>query len=59
MVQVSSKLDAIAYVFALLLLEGRSAETITKWGLRGFLLLVHTCLHPGVPATKCRAQIVV
>jgi hypothetical protein len=34
-------------------------ETITKWGLRSFLLLVQTCLHPGVPATKDRAQIVV
>jgi hypothetical protein len=35
------------------------SETITKWGLGGFLLLVHTCLHPGVPSTKCRSQIVV
>jgi hypothetical protein len=34
-------------------------ETITKWGLRGFLFLVSTPLHPWVPATKCRAQIIV
>jgi hypothetical protein len=34
-------------------------ETITKWGLRSFPVLVQTCLHPGVPATKCRAQIIV
>lgn len=34
-------------------------ETITKWGLRRFLVLVQTCLHPGVPATKCCAQIIV
>jgi hypothetical protein len=36
-----------------------AGEIITKWGLRGFLLLMHTCLHSGVPATKCRAQFVV
>jgi hypothetical protein len=29
----------------------RDLETITKWGLGGFLLVVHTCLHPGIPAT--------
>jgi hypothetical protein len=27
-------------------------ETIIKWGLRGFLLLVYILLHPRVPATK-------
>jgi hypothetical protein len=36
-----------------------AAETITKWGLCGFLLLTHARLHPRIPATKCRAQIVV
>src|SRR5919106_4955009 len=35
------------------------AETITKWGLRGFLLPVSIPLHARVPATKCRAQIAV
>jgi hypothetical protein len=34
-------------------------ETITKWGLGGFLLLVYIPLHPREPATKCRAQITV
>jgi hypothetical protein len=38
---------------------GHENETITKWGLRGFLFLVSTPLHPRVPATKCRAQIIV
>ena len=37
----------------------RLMETITKWGLRGVLLLVYIPPHPRVPATKCRAQIVV
>jgi hypothetical protein len=39
--------------------EATYLEAITKWGLRSFLLLVQTCLHPGVPATKCYAQIIV
>jgi hypothetical protein len=34
-------------------------EAIRKLGLRGFLLLVYIPPHPRVPATKCRAPIVV
>jgi hypothetical protein len=36
-----------------------SIETITKWGLRGFLLLTHARLHPRVPATKCCLQVLI
>jgi len=34
-------------------------KTITKRGLCRFPLLTHFRLHPRVPATKCRAEIII